>query len=460
MADTIDSQLRQAIKSNDIIYIHGPPSVGKTYFIKQTLSNTPGYVYTYINCNNVTTPSQLYVDIARSLSKHLGSRAKDLGNYRDKLMGIIELRSLIARYCELMPLVKFTGDKKKISGQTAIQKLFIVFDQVELLRRTSMIDTLIPLFCLRADFKYAIGIILISCETICDFLNYLKNPNMKVRILDDSTVINLNYWSKEQTVAMILEQHPKKFGHLYERFVHNVVEVVYDVNTKDFRELRSFCQEKFENFLSRCKRKIYDRHKENDPNSPDFEEFNLDNCDLSDEKILNAIMSSFLTSFKSILHRKDVRSWNQSDTDRKVVINTSILIVAVYVAAFTSATDDKRNFVRYQRRQSKRMRTEQCDKKSKPFTLERLLHIYYSLSKLSRGTANEEEVKATDLLDSVLSDIQLLEDLDIIHIVTGDGLDSLTRYKMSHSVSKKFVEILAKQTDTPLTDIFGLVHVV
>lgn len=440
--------LEYSILAGEFIYIFGPPSVGKT-----TLAQSIGVVYTdvlsvYLNCNFFSSPSKIYTYILKSLSvtlKYKGSMNLD------KLMGSSEF----ARLYEIL---------ERKSREDGNPRIYVILDQVELFYKTTMMDSIIAL-------SKTPRLCLMFCSTdSCDiFLNKISSDISRSRLGDMLNVIQLPAWSKSDIIDLICEGEPARFKTLYKKFVTNIVSILYFSTTKNFVEIRNWCQANFEKFIEFYRTRMHEMAREERALDPGeiFEDDYLEeySTKYSGAQRLTNIIASYISSIEGLKPPEGRSDFNKLDRDRKLNITTSILVVAAFVAANTRPNDDKRNFVSFQKRRASSR--SQGFRDTRNFPLERLLQIYKGLIIISERSnpehaCNEKDIlklRRSDLRNSVLSDVGLLEDLKMLEIVTGDGLNPDTIFKLSSLISYAFVNRLAHQVGLDLEHFHGIKQV-
>jgi len=434
--------LRNALESNDFICISGLPSVGKTTFVTRFLDKEKCYVYAHINCYHVATPTKLYSCIAESLGT--GHKIRARGRTETSLIrSLLDFKEFFQDY------------HQSVTKNTRTTRIFVILDHVELFKRTSLMEAVVSLSTI-PDM-----LLILITESVYETLDTIKAAAPRLRIQNRTSIIELAPWTKSDLIQLILLQPPRQFDDLYRKFVNNVVAIVHSKNTNDPVEIRSFCQENFGTFIEFYKTRIKALAKKNgmlDSDSSDISDSELEEYSV-DSMYISSSICSFLDSFKTMVARKDIRSIDQRNLDIKVALGTNIMIVAAYVAAYTRPSHDKRNFVKFQKKRlPKRANSDYVSTVSsnRPFTLERLLQIYACLNNLSRGISDDGKENSMNHLDSIASDVKLLQDLSILKCVGGDGLDSLSRFRISDRVERDYVQRSAQQVDLSLTNIYGL----
>lgn len=435
--------LKYAVPSGKFIYIFGPPSVGKTTIAKESLQNYEFVMPIYLDCNSIAYPSKIHSEILKSIGSELKNKKKLSKLNLDKSMGNLEFARLF----------QILESEVRKAGYTQI---YVLLDQIELFYKTPMMDTVVALSNL-PDLC-----LMFTSTDSCDlFLTAINSDIARKRMRDLLSILELKNLTKSQIVECICEDKPVKFEKLYRKFVSNMVSILYSTTTNNFIEIRTYCQENFGNFLKFFEagmNKIGQEENSLDPG----ETFDDDYLEEYTSKYgggptLGKILASYFSSLDGLKPPEGMKDFNKIDKDRKLNLTTGVLCVAAFVAANTSPADDKRNFLRFQKR--KISRRSQSTKLSRTFTLERLLQIYKGLiSVVNRDTYNPNSklYLSTDYRNSVLSDVSLLEDLKMIEIVTGDGFNPDSNYRLSNLISYAFVNRLAQNYELDLEHLHGI----
>lgn len=436
--------LRYAVPSGEFIYIFGPPSVGKTTVATESLRHYEVDVMSiYLNCNSIASSTKIYSEILKSIRSKLKNNRSLTRLNLDKLMGASEFAKLF--------------QKLEIEAREAgYTKIYVLLDQVELFYKTPMMDTVVALS--NTPDLYLMFTSTDSCDL---FLTAINPDTSRKRMRDKMSVIELKNLTKIQIIELIYTNKPVKFEKLYRKFVTNIVNILYSNITNNLIEIETYCQENFENFLEFFKAKMNKIGRKENSLDPD-ETFDDDYLEEYTSKsaggpTLGKILASYLSSIDGLKPPEGMKDFNKIDNDRKLNFTTGILCVAAFVAANTSPSEDKRNFVKFQKRKiSSRSKSM---KLSKTFSLERLLQIYKGLiAAINRDFVNPESKLyiSTDHRNSVLSDVSSLEDRRMIELVTGDSLNPDSNYRLSNQISYAFVNRIAENFELDLKHLHGI----
>lgn len=423
-----------ALDHDSFVVVTGMPSVGKTAIVEYVLNFDENYKYSFINCNTVdtVTSNQFYATIINDLSSKLGKKVTKvkINSARDFIDAFEELNKFKSRY----------------------DKLIVALDRIEFLKKSSILDCLTILATV-PNLK----LIFISTESASSIIqDYFKSQWLQSSLATRLVSVELAPWQKKDIIHQICKIEPFKEPELYRKFVNNIVQIVYNSNTKDFVELRSYCQENYCKFIDFYKRERNEYLRKKEPKLRKKSDEELDKLKESYDIQLsreyeNHILASFLASFKNICQDRDVWSSAEVNTDAKIEMEKGILIVAAYIAANTKPSDDKRNFVRFQKKKLKK--EDDNYHQMKPFTLERLVQIYKALCYDSSGQARGDMF---DIPDSLLSVVKTLEDLKIITLTGGDGFDAQSRFTLSKHLTRDYFKKLADTNEIQINHYFGL----
>lgn len=426
-------EIQSAADNKSIIFIRGPSSTGKTFLARKALSDDRSIVHVYIDCNLITNPSKFYIKILNSLRTKLRlpklmRRCQDI-----KVLSFLDFR------------FSFESD---IVTRIADRKIYIILDDVDIFTGTSMLDCLVAL----SNTK-KLNLLLISVDNPNDFLAGIRSQSSRKNIHDRLSIIQLFLWTNNDVINTICLDGPVKGSELYGLFVNNVVNLLCKNTTRDFREIKTLCRVEFPNFYMHYMQRYMEFVKLKEGIEHDLTVEDLtENFEL-DRQVISSFLASYIKPLANKYGNKSLLGSTETKVDRRVVINTSIMMIAVYIAAYTKPSDDKRNFVLFQKRKVSRPKESESIDKARPFSLERLVHIYDGLVCSIKG-----EQKGEILYDSTMGDIQLLEDLNIIKMVSGDGIKADTRFKISSTVRREHVAKLANQIRFDMNSIYGLLY--
>lgn len=428
--------LRKFIHCDWPICVHGLPQSGKTTLVKQFFKERPDLIQVYLDCDELTSPSDLLIRITNGLAEQI---TKNKNVKPQKLMNNEDF------YIRITELAEKAPKEGRVPG-----KFFVILDNVHRWKKTFIFDNILMIETLSS----MIHLVLISDENMANLIDYVKAPSTRAHILDRAVNIEILAWEKNDIIDLILQDLPKRYKTIYKIFVKIIVPLFHENRTKNFLWIRNYCQLHFEDFIN---------YYQNNLNGP------------VDDKKISTMSSEESKALSTAVTELGIRFWEQikktggftTDShwyaiDQEVTLNKSILIIAVYIAANTSVVDDRQNFVRYQKKTKMRKEAPPMDdeeNETKTFTMERIIQIYRALTKLSAPSDRSDEAQTssdTDLKpepfdDSILSDLQFLEDIRMVQIYSGDGIDSLTRYKIGGHVIREYVERIAKQADFTLS---------
>lgn len=408
------------MNSASLTCVVGQPSVGKTTLVETFFSeNEQKYIGAWINCLELTTSSQLYHSICNALLDSLPDDLQE-DNRQELEQNLSHLNDFYKLY-------------HKLVTTKGIARVYLIFDNVETLKRVALFESLIFLSTIPD-----ISCIWISIELPHSILGVISNNAAASKLQDRMAVVIVTPWDKTDLVEVVLKRRPSCFNYdIYRKYVQNVISILYVDMTRDVNEINTFCQENFENFLDLCSEK----------NVVDLENGNLP---INNSK-LTSLTSSLLINFRS-------GNNNFEDSLDGYIVHSSmrILLVALYIAAHTRASDDKYNFIKFQKRKSKsRSKSNEIFGDSQTFCLERVVQIYRKLAFRTYGY-DSDELAAVTLPDSLFGDLLYLRDLRYVQVVVGDGISSATRLKLARPLNYNYVDRLAQKCGLRLFEFSGL----
>jgi len=435
--------LRKAI-NNDLIFIIGPPSVGKKTIVDKLFQEHSNLAHAYVNCYSITTASKFFAQICQSFQSYKKLREADKNKTR---------RPDVAKSFSSHEFERYFGALVKLAEQRKIDRLYVVLDHVEVFQRTNLMHCFTSLVSMKR-----LNIIVITYESPADIVHYSirVSKTAGIRIQDRVAPVIVPAWSKEDTIKYILSYPPREKEDLYKRFVRNVVAIMYASDNMNPTQTLLICQDLFEDFLRYYEEKTREqlrKHLKNQGYETDFDDEDLEEFAKTKGHTVSTV-GAFLQSFRSSIEKKrQATVWTASDVEVRLQTNTAVMIIAAYVAAYTRPTDDRLNFVKLQK--NTRLRKQAAiDKGSKPFTFERLYHIYKGLQRILVTTNHDHPIYENGF---VLGDVERLENLNILIHQSGWSVHPDARYKLSPCVKRDYIDRLANNLDLKLEHIQGLV---
>lgn len=445
--------LEYSIETHDIICIHGQPQVGKTTLVKEFFEANPEFIQVYFDCHLISSTSDLYIGILRELNVKLNINVKDK-EVPSKIIGVDDFRDRIED-------LSAKAERRSQDDCEKTVRFYVILDNVHYWKKSFILDCIVAI----EKSSSSLTPILISDENIFHLMDHMKSVFNRSRIQDNTINIEIPSWEKIDIQNVILRCKPQNHVAMYELFVANAVPVLYPKETKNFASIRNCCQSNFQGFLEYYQHEVHKLDKKTlTMTGKKLDDYCLKRL----PHIIQRLTFQFMDLLKGGSKLKDsTATYDELYKDREVNLNLGVLIVALFVAAYTNSSDDRRNFVRYQKKlktRKTRARAEDEENVSRTFTMERVIQIYKQLSEFSKPCEDQDDQSSqgidvanqTYLPDSVLSDLKFLQDLKIIKIYAGDGLDSLTRYKIGSHITRDYVERIAQQVDLSLNQIYGL----
>lgn len=402
-----------------ITYLSGHGASGKTTIAKRVLDKLDDkLISVYVDCCSLTTPTGFLDAIAlRLIEKY--STNEIIQAYGDRITSKESFFNFLRVYDE---------KRQKSKKNHRARMINITLDHVDYLKKSNLIETAQYLWCLNDNIA-SICFLFISHDSY--FLDSFKKQSERAKTQKSAKFIQLVPWTTNDLVLVISEDKPKKRPEIYKDFVRNTIMTFSNKDgtgtNRYYNVLKELCQKNFEEYI----KTFHDKSK---------------------DKFAANLM---LQRNREALKEESLRG--QTNTTATHTATFICLLISVYLAAYTTAIDDKTNWIKRQKRvrHAKRSRIERGDKPAVSFTLERLLHIYrHMVCHLMRGTLTQNDIAV--LPDQVMEFVSLLERMYIIHRCGGDLLDSDTRYRVTNRLRKSYVQEQARLLQIELTDFVGI----
>ena len=205
------------------------------------------------------------------------------------------------------------------------------------------------------------------------------------------------------------------------------MDVLYQV-TRNLTELQLICQRNFPKYIE------------------PIESGELNETD--SVKLWYKYESHLETSIEQIV----LKCENQVELVHELPYCSKYLLIASYLASYNSVRTDKRFFVKNQGKvrtikRKKLQLKEKVNSGPKPFTFERLIHIYKSIVNLNSDQENEDAF-LTDASNRILSQIESLVNLKLIlrlHSVSTNWLSSGSKFIISERITFEFISEVSKE---------------
>lgn len=411
-------QLLIDIRVSPITYLSGHSSSGKTTLAKKVLSELKHRVISiYIDCCKLTTPTEFLDLIAQQLIHEFSADKIDEA-YGKRISSKESFYSLL-RLCDSI---------RQRNEKTANKIINLTLDHVDYLKRTNLIDSLQFLWSM-TDTIASLGFLMISHD--CYLFDSIKKQTERASLHKRTSFIHLKPWTIDDLVTVISQDKPKKRPEIYKDFVRNTISTFsYKDGTginRYYHVMKELCQKNFEDYIRTCNDKSKDK---------------------------------FAANLMLQKNKEALREGNEQTGLTLQATHTATficLLISVYFAAYTTASDDKINWVKKQKRAKfgRRRVMDRGDKQATSFTLERLLHIYrHIMARFMVGAMDIHEMKV--LPDQILEYVSLLEHMYILHRCGGDLLDGDTRYRITNRLRKSYVQEQASLLGIRLSDYSGI----
>lgn len=393
------------------IFLYGHSGTGKTLVTSAVLEKL-GILTSYVSCVEFYTTRVMYETILNHLS---GTVPSSINNY--------------SSYASCDNIGEFIKHLRNIAYSKGKPRMSIVLEQSERLRDSDA--NILPVLCRLQELTQDINIIVI-------FLSSL--PIEKFRAATgfmEPVVINFPQYTKDELVDILLKQRPSSHSvEFYKNYIKLVLSVFY-LATKGLPELKHQVQLHFKAYCEPLEKGEADEH-------------DIRLLWRNIEPQLKKSMSSvYLREVSSAQYERMQQLTETAPTDQshfksaltnkmELPYYTKFLLIAAYLASYNPARTDRRFFMKHHGKQRKTQAMIKAKERSssqlvgpKPFPLDRLLAIFYSII--------DDKVTPTA---NIFSQISTLVTLRLVTQIGGnDQLDS-PKYKCA--VTLDFIRNVAR----------------
>lgn len=332
------------------LFIYGHTATGKTLLISEILTKFD-FPHVWVNCHETNTSKLIFKTIIQQLID-VESQNKNINS------------------CEFINNVnKILRDRNETT--------YIVFDAVEVLRKE---DSVLSTFVRLQDLTKTN-----VCTILISELPWIKFKN----VMTSFNPISLHFpnYTKEQICEILSNECPEGYQKtFYESYISVILKTFFTV-TRNLGELRHQAQINFQKYCEPL------------DEDPDTEVSNLRLWRNIEPTLKEAMSSVYLREISGSRWKSHCKPKGDTDTSVKKLSNLSnakysltrelpfyskFLLLSAYFASYNQTKTDFRHFVKNQGKQNKKRISRKMEKNRhllgpKPFTLDRMLSIFFSI---------------------------------------------------------------------------------
>ncbi|GFT85388.1 origin recognition complex subunit 5 [Nephila pilipes] len=392
------------------LFIYGHTTTGKTLVVSRLVRNLK-VPNVWINCHEYYNSSSLCTNIVQALAPEEVNK-KGIGNTNE--------------------FINFVKSKLKNSSETT----YLIFDSADVLRKDQF---LLSVLC---------RLQLLTTVNVCSiFISEL--PWMQFRTHScsfDPIVLHFRDYSKNEISDIMTLDCPTGFTDVFYRSYINVILKTFFIMTTNLCELCHLAQINFEKYCEPL-----------DEDS-DFELSSFKLWKNIEPTLKEAMNSVYLREISCSKWKAHCNSRNQDagknkisllaaekySATRELPFYSKFLLLAAYFASYNAPKSDFKHFVKNQGKQAKKRISKKIEKNRhllgpKPFTLDRMLSIFFSIV--------GEKVLPSAL---IFSQISSLVNMCLVSRVSADEQLDCPKYKCLAEL-----ELVAKIGKTINIDIMG-----
>lgn len=333
------------------LFIYGHTATGKTHLMSSIMEQF-SFPHAWIDCHETNVPRFIFKSIMQQLSNDSEYHNKNYNN------------------CDFVNFVKKTLKDRR-------ETTYIVFDSSEVLSKD---DAILSMFVRLQD---------LTKTNVCTiFLSELPWTKY-LSVMNTVSPISLHFpsYTRDQICEILSNDCPKDYERsFYEGYINVILKTFFTV-TRNLRELRHLAEINFEKY---CEPLSED---------PDFEVSNMrlwKNIEPTLRKALSSVYVRDISGSKWKSHckpKEDTETNIGNITDltiakysltRELPFYTKFLLLSAYFASYNQPKSDFKHFVKNQGKQKKKRITKKMEKNRhllgpKPFTLDRMLSIFFSI---------------------------------------------------------------------------------
>jgi origin recognition complex subunit 5 len=165
--------------------------------------------------------------------------------------------------------------------------------------------------------------------------------------------------------------------------------------------------------------------------------------------------------FKSVLSQLSFKADNALTLYDELPVCAKYILIAAYCASYNSPKTDKRFFLKLQIAGPRSVRKQAYTKQDqvptgpKPFTLERLLHIYKALQELNEGHEFDpmlQKETTNHLLSQIMTFVSQKLLIKANSMSVSFPFSSLAKYRIADNVTNEFIHGLASSVNFNLSE--------
>lgn len=333
------------------LFIYGHTATGKTYFMSNLVKEF-ALPHAWVNCQETNTSRLIFKSICQQLCEDSEYPDKNYNN------------------CDFINFIKRT-----LKGKS--ETTYIIFDSAEVLSKD---DSVTSIFVKLQDLtKTNVCTIFISGLPWTKFSNAMNSFNP----------ISLNFpnYSKEEISQILANDCPAEHSReFYEGYVNVILKTFFTV-TRNLRELKHLAEINFEKYCEPLNE------------DPDVEVSNLRLWKNIEPTLRKALSSVYIRDISGSKWKNHCKPTNDSSIvndklssfsvakyslTKELPFYTKFLLMSAYFASYNQSKTDFKHFVKNQGKQKKKRITKKMEKNRhllgpKPFTLDRMLSIFFSI---------------------------------------------------------------------------------
>ncbi|KAK4295591.1 hypothetical protein Pmani_031859 [Petrolisthes manimaculis] len=393
------------------LFVYGPSGCGKTLVTLAVLKRLD-IITAHINCIEAYTPRIMFETVLNQLSGTVLSSSNGYTSYAS---------------CD--NLGDFVKHIKDIGRNRGMPRIAVVVEHSERLRDQDA--NIMPVLCRLQELTCSTNIVVIFLSSI---------PVDKFRASTgfmEPIVVHFPQYYKNEVMEILVKLKPEKYSEEFFKNYINLVLSVFYVATKDLPELKHQVQLNFQTYCEPIEK--------GEAAEGDMRQL-WRNIEPHLRKAMNSV---YLREVSSDQYERMQKLTEKNEPDHllsnmshnakmELPFYSKFLLIAAYLASYNPARTDRRFFMKYHGKQRKTQAMIKAKERSsnqlvgpKPFPLDRLLAIFYSIV--------DDRVTPTA---NIFSQISTLVTLRLLTQIGGD--DQLDSPKYKCVVSLDFIRTIAR----------------